>query len=278
MILGLVCALGSAVLFGVSAVVQASGMRALPEDGELGLPGFVRAAVRSWPLLAVVAAYVAGFALHAVALLLLPLYLAQASISLSLPISAIVSAVWLHERLELGRWIAVGSVIAGLVLVAAGAGTVEPTTSTTTLVAVGAGWLLVLGVGARMILIRGAGVLGAWSGLGYAGSAITTRGLSADALLLSALALVIVSALGLVAFWLYSTALRRTDVASSTAPLIVMQTCIPAVVGVVAFGDSVRGGWAIAVVAGLSISIVGAIRLGRDPGSATTESGVRMTA
>ena len=62
----------------------------------------------------------------------------------------------------------------------------------------------------------------------------------------------IVSALGLVAFWLYSVALGRTDVASSTAPLIVMQTCIPAVVGVVAFGDTVRDGWAVAVVAGSS--------------------------
>lgn len=277
MIIGLVSALASAALFGVAAVVQARAMRALP-DGDLGLRGFVRAALGSWLLLAVVAAYLAGFVLHAVALLLLPLYLAQASISLSLPISAVVSAVWLNERLELGRWLAVGAVIAGLVLVAAGAGAVEHTISTATLVVLGAVWLLVLGVGARLSLTRGAGILGAWSGLGYAGSAITTRGLSADDLLLSGLALIIVSALGLVAFWLYSTALRRTDVASSTAPLIVMQTCIPAVVGVVAFGDSVRVGWDIAVVAGLGLSIAGAIRLGREPGSATTEPGVRMIA
>lgn len=275
MILGLVCALGSAALFGVSAVVQAQGMRALP-NAELGLLGFVRAAVGSWPILAVVAAYVAGFALHAVALLLLPLYLAQASISLSLPISALVSAGWLRERLDLSRWSAVVAVIAGLVLVAAGAGAVENTASTATLVSVGAVWLLVLALGAPVSLTRGAGLLGAWSGLGYAGSAITTRGLSADHLLLSGLALITVSALGLVAFWLYSVALGRSDVASSTASLIVIQTCIPAVVGVVAFGDSVRSGWGAAVAAGLAISIVGAIRLGRDPGSAIPEPDVRM--
>ena len=277
MILGLACALGSAALFGVAAVVQAHGMRALP-DGELGLLGFVRAAVRSWPLLAVVAAYLAGFALHAVALLLLPLYLAQASISLSLPISAVVSAVWLHERLRPSRWLAVIAVIAGLVLVAAGAGAVEHTASTQTLLAVGALWLLVLAAGARLSLARGAGILGAWSGLGYAGSAITTRGLSADDLVFSALALVVVSALGLVAFWLYSVALGRRDVAESTAPLIVMQTCIPAVVGVLAFGDTVRSGWAVAVVAGLALSIAGAIHLGRDAGSARPEPDVRMSA
>jgi drug/metabolite transporter (DMT)-like permease len=276
-ILGLVSALASAALFGVAAVVQAHAMRALPE-GELGLVGFVRAAVRSWPMLAVVAAYLGGFVLHAVALLLLPLYLAQASISLSLPVTAVVSAVWLHERLSLARWLAVLAVIAGLVLVAAGAGEVEPTTSTATLLGVGAVWLLVLAIGARLSLARGAGILGAWSGLGYAGSAVTTRGLSADDLLLSALALMLVSALGLVAFWLYSVALGRTDVAASTAPLIVMQTAIPALVGVIAFGDTVRSGWAVVVFAGLALSVAGAIHLGRQPGSEATAPSVRMSA
>lgn len=265
MILGLASALASAGLFGVAAVAQAHAMRALP-DGDLGLRGFVRAAVRSWPLLAVVGAYLAGFALHAVALYLLPLYLAQASISLSLPVTAIVSTVWLRERLDTGRWLAVVAVIAGLVLVAAGAGGVEHTTSTTTLVAVGAVWLVVLALGARPALWGGAGVLGAWSGLGYAGSAVTTRGLSADDVVLSVLTLAVVSALGLVAFWLYSVALRRTDVASSTAPLIVVQTCVPSVVGVLALGDTVRSGWAIAVLAGMVLSVAGAIHLGSGPG------------
>lgn len=277
MILGLVCALGSAALFGVAVVVQAHAMRGLPE-GDLGLLGFVQAAVRSWLLLAVVATYLVGFVLHAVALLLLPLYLAQASISLSLPITAIVSAVALHEQLDLGRWVAITGVIAGLVLVAAGAGTVEHTASTSALVGVGAIWLLVLAFGARMSLTGSAGLIGAWSGLGYAGSAVTTRGLDLGAPLFSLLALVIVSALGLVAFWLYSVALGRTDVASSTAPLIVMQTCIPAVVGVVAFGDTVRSGWTVAVVAGIALSIAGAIHLGRHPGSGAAASGVRMNA
>ena len=263
MILGLVSALTSAALFGVAAVVQARAMRNLPE-GDLGLRGFVRAALRSWLLLAVVATYLVGFVLHAVALWLLPLYLAQASISLSLPVTAIVSVLWLHERIGTAGWLAVVAVIAGLVLVAAGAGTVEHTASTATLVGVGAVWLVVLALGARFSLTQSAGVLGTWAGLGYAGSAVTTRGLSADAVLFSVLALAVVSALGLVAFWLYSVALRRTDVAASTAPLIVMQTCIPAVVGVVAFGDTVRTGWGVAVVAGVALSIVGAIRLGHD--------------
>lgn len=277
MILGLVCALGSATLFGVAAVLQAHAMRGLPE-GDPGLMAFARAAVRSWQILAVVAAYLAGFALHAVALWLLPLYLAQASISLSLPVTAVVSALVLHERLEVGRWLAVVAVIGGLVLVALGAGGVEHTTSATLLAGVGGLWLLVLALGAPWSLRAGAGVLGAWSGLGYAGTAVTTRGLDPDDLLVSLAALAIVSALGVVAFWLYSVALGRADVASSTGPLIVMQTGIPALVGVVAFGDTVRAGWSVAVVAGLALSVAGAVHLGRQPGSAPAGSSVRMDA
>ncbi len=277
MITGLACALGSAVLFGVAAVMQAVAMRSLP-DGDPGLRTFTRAALHSRLLLVVVAAYLAGFVLHAVALWLLPLYLAQAFISLSLPVTAVVSAVVLHERLGLGRWVAVAAVIGGLVLVALGAGGVEHSTSSAVLTGVGALWLLVLGIGSARSLGAGAGSLGAWAGLGYAGTAVTTRGLDVDEPLVSLAVLAIVSALGLVAFWLYSLALGRADVASSTAPLIVMQTCVPAVVGVVAFGDTVRAGWTLAVLAGLVLSIAGAIHLGRQPGSEPARPGVRMTA
>ena len=275
MVLGLACALGSALVFGVAAVVQASAVRALPDD-LTGARSFGRAALRSGQLLSVLFAYVVGFGLHAVALWLLPLYLAQASISLSLPVTAVVSAVVLHERLPLDRWLAVVAVIAGLVLIALGAGDVEHTTPTGDLLGVGALWLLVLALGTPLIIRAGASALGAWSGLGYAGTAITTRALDLDEPLLSLLALAVVSVLGAVAFWLYSIALGRADVASSTGPLIVMQTAIPALVGVLAFGDTVRAGWAVAVVAGLVLSVVGAIRLGCQPGAAATTTGVRM--
>ena len=39
-------------------------------------------------LLVVVAAYLVGFVLHAVAIWLLPLYLAQAAVAMSLPVTA----------------------------------------------------------------------------------------------------------------------------------------------------------------------------------------------
>lgn len=262
MIAGLVCALGSAAVFGVAAVAQAYAVRALPASS--GLRRFVRAAVGSWPLLGVVAAYLLGFALHAVALWLLPLYLAQASLAASFPITAIVSARALGERLGARGWLAVAAVAAGLALLASSAGAVDHAASPRTLAAVGAVWLIVLVAGAPLVRRAGAGTLGAWSGVGYAGSAVTTRGLGPADLPAAAAALAVVAALGLVAFWLYSVALARTDVAASTAPLIVVQTCVPALLGVWWLGDTVRdGGWP-ALAAGMALALAGAVHLARD--------------
>ncbi len=90
MVLGLVAGIAAAVLFGTAAVLQAHAVRQLPH-GLRSLRGFVADAVRHPLILVVVAAYLGGFVLHAVAIWLLPLYLAQASIALSLPISALAA-------------------------------------------------------------------------------------------------------------------------------------------------------------------------------------------
>ena len=72
-----------------------------------------------------------------------------------------------------------------------------------------------------------------------------------------------VPAYGLLAFWLYSLALGRSAVASSSAPLVVGQTLVPALVGIWVLGDSVRDGWAAAVTIGMAAAIGGAIVLSR---------------
>ena len=71
-------------------------------------------------------------------------------------------------------------------------------------------------------------------------------------------------AYGLVAFWLYSVALDRSPVSAASAPLIVVQTFVPAVVGVVLLGDGVRDGWWPAIVAGLLLATIGAVVLSGD--------------
>lgn len=265
MLIGLASALGSAVLFGLAAVWQAVAVRGHRDDSA-SLSSFVRMALTSPLLLAVVAAYLAGFVLHAVAIWRLPLYLAQATMSLSMPVTALWSAHRLHEPLGHRGWLAVGAVTLGIASVAAGAG--APGTAATGWLLPGVVWLLFLGCLVTGLTLPRRGrpvVLGLVAGCGYAGSALAVRGVSSgDSTGTVIVAAVAVPALGAVAFWLYSVSLERVEVASSAAALIVSETFLPAAVGVAMLHDSVRPGWWPLVLAGMVLSVLGAVTLAGD--------------
>jgi hypothetical protein len=272
--LGVTCGLVSALVFGFAAVAQAHGVRRFETSPDT-LPGFVTRSVRDpWTLL-VVAAYIGGFGLHAVAIWLLPLYLAQATVAMSLPVSAYASAR-LDEMLDRHHWGAVVSVTVGLVLLSVGAG--EPGDVVTTAWFATAVWIgvVVLTV-ISVVAVRGrhlgGSTLGVLAGLGYAFSAISVRGVGTPvevAVVCSALA---VPAYSIVAFWLYSLGMRRAAVSSATAALIVLQTFVPAAIGVALLGDGVRPGWWPGVVAGLVLATAGAVVLSlRSPVSAASAS------
>ena len=263
MVVGLAAALGAAALFGWAAVVQARAVRAMPGTEER-LGSFVAAGVRDPLMLVVVGAYLAGFLLHAVSIWLLPLYLAQAAISLSMPVTALLSALHLHEPLGPARWTAVGAVTLGIALLAMGAG--EPGPVTTSWAFAGAVVLGLVLVTVAGFAARGhAALLGALAGCGYAGSALAVRGVGAELSGPVVVAALAVPALGLVAFWLYSLALSRTGVAAATGALIVLQTFVPAAVGIAFLGDGVRDGWWPAVAAGLVLAVAGAVALTSSP-------------
>lgn len=259
--LGLSAAVLAAALFGVAAVLQAYGVRteAAPIDS---LREFVTAAVRNRAIMLVVAAYLAGFVLHAVSIWYLPLYLAQAAVALSLPITAL-SAARLRERLGRADWAAVGAIVLGLVLVSLGAGDPGPGRSSPAFAValwVGVAVLALAGFSGRVV---SAGALGTVAGLGYAGSAIAVRGVTWPLDVPVVAAALAVPAYGLLAFWLYSLALNKSAVANSSAPLVVGQTLVPAIVGIWLLGDAVREGWVAAVVVGMAFAVAGAVLLSR---------------
>jgi drug/metabolite transporter (DMT)-like permease len=268
-LLGVALGLVSAAVFGVAAVVQAQAVRRF-ESSPDGLWGFVTRSVRDRRTMLVVAAYLVGFVLHATAIWLLPLYLAQALVAMSLPVTALVSHR-VEDALHRSGWLAVAVVTAGLVLLSLGAGSAgEIVTNTRFVVLL---WIGVVALAvASAIGRRLAGpVLGVLAGLGYAGSAISVRGIGTpvdSAVVVAALA---VPVFGLVAFWLYSLGMHRAAVPSTTASLIVAQTFVPAAVGVALLGDGVRAGWWPAVTLGLLLSTGGAAVLGvRSSGSPAT--------
>lgn len=264
-VLGLVAALVAALLFGGGAVVQAHAVRRL-DASPADLGDFLLTSVRDPWTVGVVVAYLVGFVLHAVAIWLLPLYLAQAAIAMSLPVTAVASTV-LRERLTPAHWSAVGVVTVGLVLLSAGAGSPGA-------LVVHASFAVLVWLGAAALALAGwrgvhlgGGTLGTLAGLGYAGSAIAVRGVGTPldpAIVASACA---VAVYGVLAFWLYSLGLERAPVSASTAPLIVGETFVPAVIGVLLLGDGVRPGWWPAVAAGLALATAGAVLLSQDDGT-----------
>jgi drug/metabolite transporter (DMT)-like permease len=252
MVIGLGAALFAAVLFGVAGVVQAIAAR--------------RYGLFSWMMVGVGVIYLLGWALHLVAIAYVPLYVAQVGIALSLVVTAILAATVVGEPLALRHWLAIATMVVGLVLVVLAAGPVGSNhfaTERTVMLYLGSAVTLVLGLLAARWDSPASGVtLGALAGIAYGGSPISTRALvdphfNAETILP---ALTVVS-YGLLGFWLTSLALRRAAVTAVNAPLILLETLIPAVIGIAVFDDQVREGWWAVAIFGFALSTVGAIVL-----------------
>ena len=258
-VLGLAAGLLSAAVFGVAAVVQADAVRR-HEMSPDRLAGFVVRSLRDVRMMAVVAAYLVGFVLHAVAIWLLPLYLAQALVSGSLPVAALASHR-VEQGLSRAGWVAVALVTVGLVLLSLGAGEPGAVVTTTTFVVIlwsGVAVLSLASIAGRRLT---GPVLGLLAGLGYSGSAISVRGVGTPVEAAVVAAALAVPSFSLVAFWLYSLGMHGSAVPATTASMIVAQTFVPAAVGVAFLGDGVREGWWPAVVLGLVLSTTGAVVL-----------------
>ena len=68
---------------------------------------------------------------------------------------------------------------------------------------------------------------------------------------------------GALAFLLYASAMQRGSVTTTTAALVVTQTGVPALVGVLVLGDSVRAGFVPVAAAGFLLALGGALGLAR---------------
>lgn len=275
MALGLVCALGAAVAFGVGALLQAIAARREAVTDGLDLRLLFRL-LRHPVYVGAVVLYLLGFVLHLVALRTAPLFLAQAVISSSVAVTAVLANRTLGAPFGRVEQAAVVAVCAGLFVLAVAAqshGTVT-TTATERILLLGAtAVVIVLGTVVARVRREWAAVgLSLLSGAGYAVVAVSGRVvpyLSVGTLVVDPATYALVVA-GVTAFLLYSTALQRAGVLATTSALIVTQTAVPAVVGVVWLGDSVNAGWGVAAVAAFCVAIGGVVALSRRDALAET--------
>lgn len=266
-LLPLLGALASAVCYGTGAVLQGYSARRIQRSSGLD-PRLIARAVRQGPYLAGVALDLVGFVLSLAALRGLPLFVVQAAVASNLAVIALLSVPVFGERLLLREWVGVGAVVAGLALLAASAqgGPAGP-------VGNGVRWAMVLL--AALALLAGipvarwparlaTPVLGVLAGLAFSavgvGARIARDPGSIPALLHDPAKLAVILG-GLGGMLLYTAALQRGSVTRSTGAVVVVETAVPAVIGLVWLGDQARPGWAAAAVAGFLLAVLGALVL-----------------
>jgi drug/metabolite transporter (DMT)-like permease len=260
-LLGLAAGLVAAVLYGAPAALQAHASRRLPVGRWWRV---LLAGVRDRLMLAVVALYGLGAVAQYVAIQRLPLYLAQAATSGALLFTALASAWFLHEWPGRTEWLGLVAVCVGLGLLALAAGPVGGHRIEAGLVpgmlAGGAVLLLAALAVGRLRGGRGGVLIGLLSGTSFAGVPVAARVLVAPYLRWQTLAVVVALAVfGLLGFVLYTIALQRAPVNASSAPLILTESALPAILGLALFDDGIRPGWTWAVVVGLVLGMAGAV-------------------
>lgn len=286
MFLGLLGAFGAALCYGVASVLQALAARKTATVEGLDPRLLIRLA-RSWQYLLGLALDGVAFLLSIVALRTLPLFTVQAIVASFLAVTAVLGAVVLKMPLRTADRIGIGVVILGLILVASSATedrTVQASAAELWGVLIAA---VLVGLAAvplaRLKGARGAVVLGGVAGLAYGAVAVAARmlpnPLTVTEVITSPATYGLIVA-GAVALLVYPIALQRGSVTQATAPLVVLETVAPAIVGVLLLGDEAREGWVWVAAVGFVLAVAGAVSLAGHgelsdddvPASATVEN------
>ncbi|MCW2608715.1 MAG: hypothetical protein JWO60_3408 [Frankiales bacterium] len=271
MLLSLLAALSAAACFGVAAVLQGIAVaRVAPTAGGVD-PRLLLRLVREAPFVITVLLNLLGFALHVVALQELPLFLVQVVLASAVAVTAVLSVLVLHTPLSARQWGAVLAVCAGLALLSTAAESSEVTESgglgLRAALLGGVVAVAVLGAAAgRLSGALGGASLGLVAGTGFGLVAVSGRLLPTGldpAEVVREPALYVLGLAGATAFLLYATAMQHSSVTLATAALVITQTGVPAVLGLLLLGDRVRQGSVPLAVVGFLLALGGAVALAR---------------
>lgn len=280
LIAGILAAVFASIAYGVSSVLQAFAARRSHDDalarGETGLTtatgaptlrSTVAAMLTVW-FIAGTALDVAGFVGGAVSARLTPLFLSQTIVSANLVITAVLGIVVLNIRLHVRDWVAIATVIAALCALGVSAKENPRQTESITF-----HWM-VLGVTVALVVVsvaivrwlgsRAAIAAGLAAGALFGVVAISVRVLDGlDPFRLSTLltdpALYALAIAGIGGFYLHTVALQLGSVNGATAALVVGETVVPGVIGVLFLGDETVRGLAWLAVVGFVAAVVGAV-------------------
>ncbi|CQD22615.1 hypothetical protein A5731_10430 [Mycolicibacterium conceptionense] len=275
MLIGVAAAVLACVGYGTASVLQsyaagrsvASGV-ATPDRGPTlrSTVGAMLAPV----FIAGMALDLLGFAGSLISARLIPLFLSQTIISANLVVTAVLSIFVLHVRLHRRDWTAIAIVLAALCILGATAGHLGDRDA-------GAGlhWgvlvvsAIILGLGAALVRLLGKNAAvpaGLIAGVLYGAMAVAVRvvdGLEPlnVGVLIADPALWAILVAGLGGFYLFTVALQVGSVNGVAAALVVGETVVPGIVGVVLLGDVSRPGYGWLVVIAFIAAVAGAVAL-----------------
>ena len=269
MLIGVLAAVLGCLGYGTASVVQAYSA------GRSGAPEETGPTLRSTVTAMLAPLFLAGMALDAVGFVgslvsarAIPLFLSQTIISANLIVTAVLSVFVLHVRLHRRDWVAIATVLVALCILGATAG--EPGNRVAGS-AVHWGVLIVsvvvLGAGAALVRLlgtRAAVPAGLISGVLFGAMAVAARivdglePLDVRALLADPAAWTVVVA-GVGGFYLFTVALQVGSVNGVAAALVVGETVVPGIVGVVLLGDVSRPGYGWLVAIAFLAAVVGAV-------------------
>jgi drug/metabolite transporter (DMT)-like permease len=244
-------------------------VRQVPTADSLN-PGLLLRLARNRYYLAGLVLLVLGLGLSLVALRSLPLFVVQPVRASGLAVTAALSVLVLHEKLRSMELVALATVLGGLVLLglsSTGSDGTQSDAATGIWVLIAVAVIVgVALVGLPILRDRGPGIfLAVLAGLSFSLVAVSARCIDslAPARILTSLSAWAMGIAGITALLLGAMALQRTSVVTATGWLVVTETLVAAVIGIVAFGDRpAHGGIAIASV-GFALALIGSLALAR---------------
>ncbi|WP_336157834.1 hypothetical protein [Amycolatopsis sp. VC5-11] len=269
MVWGFLCALLSAVAYGVASVMQAVAAKAAPDEGGAGVdPRLLLRVLKQWKFVVGLLLDGVGFVAQIAALHVLPLFLVQATQAASLAVTAVAVRVF-GVRLGAREWTAVGVVVAGLALLGSSAESEGSSEVGLGFRLTLAGAAVVLGIAGLLVgragdRVRTAG-LGLVAGLCFGLVAVAGRVIQSLAPLdlLRDPALYVVAVAGALAMLFFATALQRGSVTTATAMMVLGETVMPSLIGVLLLGDRTRPGFAVVALIGFVLAVAAALALTR---------------
>lgn len=259
----------AAVAYGSASVIQATAAGRARRSQHLDAMLLVRL-LGQLPYVAGLGLDLVGFVATVVALRTLPLFVVQPAIASSVGVTAFVASRVLGTRLGRRDLGALAGLLVGMALLAISARPERAVTPSNV-----RQWILVAGVcvalglgvaGARLPARASAVVLALAAGLSWAGTGIAARMLVVPTplwhLLMEPVAWA-VALYGLLGTLLFATALQRGSVTTAAALVFVVETVVPAIVGLTVLGDRSRPHLGGVALAGVIVTVLATIMLAR---------------